>query len=376
MTDQPTTPSPPLTPQAPARSPVLSGDDFAAFNDQLAQITAAGLPLEEGLRLVGQDLRRGPLAAVVRAISADLDRGIPLDQSLAKHGDAFPSTYAWVVQAGMRSGRLPQMLLGLGAHLTLTQKLRAALWRATAYPIAVFAMMLVVLTFIDRAVIPTFREMSSAANSGLGYFWYQRPFSTFDNSPFLPSFTRVVFAAADCVPVFAVALLALVLILVFACRSVRVRQYLADHVALRVPLVGPALRDSKLAVWCDGLRLGAESGLDLPSAVELAASGATPGLLAETRELAESLRLAAPTTLVGRWIPASVRQSIATATTQGNLPAAAGALADFYRRRAIASAEAIPATLTPLLLAFIGICIGLIMFGLLAPMQRILTWLS
>jgi type II secretory pathway component PulF len=360
------------------RSPVLSSDDFAAFNDQLAQITAAGLPLEEGLRLVGQDLRRGPLAAVVRAISTDLDRGIPLDQSLASHRDAFPPTYAWVVQAGMRSGRLPQMLLGLGAHLTLTQKLRAALWRATAYPIAVFAMMLVVLTFIDRAVIPTFREASKTIDFSLSYHRMgSLGYVSFDEgSSFIPAFTRAVFAVADCVPAFAVALLALALILVLACRSVRVRQYLADHVALSVPLVGPALRDSKLAVWCDGLRLGAESGLDLPSAIELAASGATPGLLAETRELAENLRVASPIAPVGRWIPASVRQSIATATTQGNLPAATGALADFYRRRAIARAEAIPATLTPLLLAFIGICIGLIMFGLLAPMQRMLTWLS
>jgi type IV pilus assembly protein PilC len=269
------------------------------------------------------------------------------------------------------------MLLGLGQHLTLTQKIRAALWRATAYPIAVFAMMLAVLFFIDRAIIPTFRDIAITAHRNLitlgGGGSYINPYYV---SSLLPAPSLAIFAAADFVPLVTIVLLSLALILLLACRSVRVRQSLADHVALHLPLIGPALRDSKLAVWCDGLRLGAEAGMDLPSAIELAGAGATPGLLAETRDIAQNLRNAAPIAPKGRWIPASVRQSIAAATAQGTLPAAAGALADFYRRRAIARSEAIPATLTPLLLAFIGICIGLILFALLLPMQRMLSWLT
>src|SRR5690349_2675712 len=40
----------------------LSRDDFLLFNQQLAHLTAAGLPVERGLRLIAADLRAGRLA--------------------------------------------------------------------------------------------------------------------------------------------------------------------------------------------------------------------------------------------------------------------------------------------------------------------------
>lgn len=44
-------------PEAPRGKP-LRGDDFIAFNQQLAQLTAAGMPVEQGLRPIAQDMRR------------------------------------------------------------------------------------------------------------------------------------------------------------------------------------------------------------------------------------------------------------------------------------------------------------------------------
>ena len=43
-------------------SGALRGEDFVTFNEQLAHLTAAGLPMEQGLRLIAQDLRRGRVA--------------------------------------------------------------------------------------------------------------------------------------------------------------------------------------------------------------------------------------------------------------------------------------------------------------------------
>ena len=44
----------------------LRADDFIAFNQQLAHLTSAGMPVEQGLRLVAQDMRNGFLASSVR----------------------------------------------------------------------------------------------------------------------------------------------------------------------------------------------------------------------------------------------------------------------------------------------------------------------
>src|SRR5947209_4937845 len=52
-----------LTPvRRPPRARSLTPDEFFAFNQQLAQLTSAGLPVEFGLRLIAQDMSRGRAA--------------------------------------------------------------------------------------------------------------------------------------------------------------------------------------------------------------------------------------------------------------------------------------------------------------------------
>src|SRR5689334_6080878 len=57
--------------QKPTRSKPLNGVDFAAFNQQLAHLSGAGLPIEQGLRLIAEDLQHGGLAQSVRDVSSE-----------------------------------------------------------------------------------------------------------------------------------------------------------------------------------------------------------------------------------------------------------------------------------------------------------------
>src|SRR4051794_9634428 len=52
--------------------------DFQAFNQQLASLTAAGLPVEQGLQLIAREMGRGALAGAIRDVAAELERGVPL----------------------------------------------------------------------------------------------------------------------------------------------------------------------------------------------------------------------------------------------------------------------------------------------------------
>src|SRR4029079_5525060 len=58
---------------SPAVRP-LRGDDFLTFNQQLAHLSAAGLPLEHGLRLIARDMRRGRVANTVKQIADELEK--------------------------------------------------------------------------------------------------------------------------------------------------------------------------------------------------------------------------------------------------------------------------------------------------------------
>ena len=61
----------------PARTGAVRGEDFIAFNQQLAYLTAAGMPVEKGLRLIAQDLRGG-VAGTIRRVAEEMEQGRPL----------------------------------------------------------------------------------------------------------------------------------------------------------------------------------------------------------------------------------------------------------------------------------------------------------
>ena len=116
----------------------LRGIDFITFNQQLAHLTSAGMPIERGLRLIAQDMRRGRVSSTIRQIADELDRGVPLAMAFQNHASRFPPAYGRLLEAGIRTNNLSAMLLNLGRHMETVARLRAAMWRAISYPLMVF----------------------------------------------------------------------------------------------------------------------------------------------------------------------------------------------------------------------------------------------
>src|SRR6476620_1639659 len=69
----------------PARAKPLVGDNFLAFNQQLTQLTKAGLPVEHGLKLIARDMRSGRLSRTVSDVVSELEKGMPLGEAFDKN---------------------------------------------------------------------------------------------------------------------------------------------------------------------------------------------------------------------------------------------------------------------------------------------------
>ncbi len=240
--------------QRPVRAKPLSGDDFAAFNQQLAHLTGAGLPIEQGLRLIAEDLQHGGLAQSIRDVSAELERGVPLGDAFKLHEKQFPPLYGILIEAGVRTGNLPSVLLNLGRHLELVARLRAAMWRAVAYPLMVIAGLLFVMIFMGHFVLPQFVGMYREFGASL------------------PTVTLLLFQFAQITPILIVIAIVLIvgmpLVWMFL-RAAHLDRAAAD-LALPLPLIGPILRRNLIARWCDAMKIAVLSGMDLPAAVKLA----------------------------------------------------------------------------------------------------------
>jgi type II secretory pathway component PulF len=345
-----------LAQETPTKARAVGGRDFLAFNQQLSQLVGAGLPVESGLRLIAQDLRRGRLARAVAAVAEDLERGVSLPEAFDTHRRSFPPLYGRLVEAGIQTGNLPAVLLNLSRHLELLQRLRGAIWRAAAYPVVVLLAFLAVMIFIGSVIVPQFAEI----------------YRDFDTD--LPALTRQVMAVARYAWLIALVLAGLLLLPLLLGGTLSLlgaRGWLTDHVLMRLPLLGPALQRNLLARWCDLLHTGVAAGLDLPRALELAGESAGSGRLRlDTRRLVADLEAGRELDhrLKFDVLPASVPAALRMGSERADLAALLADHAAIFEQQADLRLGSIQLYLAPALIVCLGIIMGIVTVALFLPL--------
>jgi type IV pilus assembly protein PilC len=342
------------------RAAPLTGGEFMAFNEQLAQLTAAGLPVEVGLRLIARDMRSGRLAESVRRVAADLESGMSLPDAFENHRRLFPSLYGRLIDAGVRSNQLPAVLFNLGRHLELMQRLRGTLWRATSYPLMVLVGVGFVLVFIGQVIVPSFEEI----------------FQDFDTE--MPFITLAVMSVAKWILPIAVGIASAIVLWMIVWAVLRVMgksQAVLDYVVMPIPLIGAVLKRNLIARWCDALKLGVQSGLDLPASLQLAGDAVASPLLKRDgqaliqtlesgRALDEHPRLAVA--------PEAVPAAIHLASQQHDLPSLLENLSQMYQQQAELRLATLQSTLAPILLIVLAALIGTVVAALFLPLIQLM----
>src|SRR5205823_401007 len=112
----------------------LSADDLITLNEEIAGMAKAGLPLDQGLAALAHEMGRGRLQKVTAQLADDLKQGRTLPEAIARQGDRMPPFYASLVTAGIRTGRIADVLATLTTYARTLRDLRAAVVEALFYP--------------------------------------------------------------------------------------------------------------------------------------------------------------------------------------------------------------------------------------------------
>ncbi|MDF1798194.1 MAG: type II secretion system F family protein [Planctomycetota bacterium] len=213
----------------------VSGQAVTDFTMQLATLSSAGIPLVRALGVLHGQCKPGPFKEVLAEVTEDVASGTPLSEALGKHSRAFDPLYAQMVKAGETGGLLDTILERL-AYLreraaTITAKIRGAM----VYPAMIVVVALVVISVVILFVIPRFQEI----------------FDTFDVE--LPDVTLVLLNTADFASkywyvVFGVPILGFLLHGLLMRRGGGYR-YFMHKLMMRIPLIGPVLRQGYIAAF-------------------------------------------------------------------------------------------------------------------------------
>src|SRR5437868_1576057 len=132
--------------------------EFLVFNQELATLLKAGMPLVQSLDLLRRRVDAPAFRAAIEDVHEKVRSGIALSDAFAAHGDLFPSVYNASLFAGERSGNLDAILRRYVEYATIIATLKRKTVSALVYPMILVALALGMVALIVLKVVPAFAD--------------------------------------------------------------------------------------------------------------------------------------------------------------------------------------------------------------------------
>ncbi len=152
------------TPSEEARKSRTTKSDIALFTRRLADLSAAGLPVDRVLKVLAEQSESEHLARISEEALDDVKKGLPVSQALAKHPKFFPEMYTQTLKAGEASGQFPQSASRIADLLESEVARKSQITSALIYPGVLTFTAIGVVVFLLMFVVPRL----SGVFTGLG----------------------------------------------------------------------------------------------------------------------------------------------------------------------------------------------------------------
>src|SRR5947209_299982 len=334
----------------------VKANDFLLFNQQLAALLRAGIPILQAISMLRRRATSVRLRAVLEEVEVAIRGGAALSQAFAAQGDIFPRIYTASILAGERSGALDDVLSRYVSYMRRSVGLRRKIRGALAYPAFLLVACLGMVIFLTTFVVPKMSDL----------------FAGFGNE--LPTVTKIVLGLSSWLTGNAFWFAPLVIIsavVVFIWSRTPSGRLIIDAFLLRLPLAGKLLTQMSTAQAARSLATLLAGGITLVESWEIAAesitnmelrrrsSGILP-LIREGRSFTESLETA-------NWMPELAMDMIGIGERSGSLREMLDEVATFYDAEAEVKLEQLTTTLEPAILVVMGGIVVTILLAIYLP---------
>lgn len=345
---------------------VVRRTDLINFCFHMEQLTAAGVPILEGLGDLRDSLDHPRFREIVTDLIESIEGGLTLSEALRHHDEVFDNTFTSLITAGESSGKLAEVFRNLSESLKWQDELAAQTKKIITYPIVVAVVVLAVTFFLMIVLVP---QLTSFIKNMGGE---------------LPFHTRALIAVSNVFIHYWYVLLALPLLAWFGGRDWLRRsdsaRMLADGLKLRLPLIGPVLHKIILARFATFFGLMYGSGITILECIRL-----SEGIVAN-RVVAAGLQRAAQLISDGQSVtlafqnsgifPPLVLRMLRVGESTGSLDNALRNVSYFYNREVKEMIERVQSLIEPAMTVTLGLLLGWIMLSVLGPIYDTMSQLK
>jgi type IV pilus assembly protein PilC len=336
--------------------PRVKANDFLLFNQQLAALVRAGIPILQAISMLRKRAASARLRAVLGDVEEQIRGGAALSEAFAAQGGIFPRIYTASILAGERSGALDEVLKRYVTYMRRNVGLRRKIRGALAYPMFLLFASACMVTFLTVYVVPRMSDL----------------FSGFGNQ--LPTITQIVVGLSRWLSTnviwFGPLFIGGAVILFLWSRTPSGRLAL-NALVLKIPLAGSLVIQLSVAQATRSLATLLAGGITLVESWEIAAesitnlelrrrSSAILPLIREGRSFTESLESAS-------WIPLLALDMIGIGERSGSLREMLDEVAVFYDAESEVRLEQLTTTLEPAILVVMGGVVVTILLAIYLP---------
>jgi type IV pilus assembly protein PilC len=336
--------------------------DVSVFTRQFATMINSGLSLLRALYILTEQTENKALAKVCDEVRQDVEKGSSLSQALARHPKVFNRLYIAMVKAGETGGVLDTVLMQVAATIEKQVELRSKIRSAMTYPVAVFAIVILIVTAMLLFIVPMFKTL------------YE------DLGGTLPLPTRVLLLVSGLVVKFFPFVLVAEIGAAFGFkRWIQTDKGRAawDRLKLRVPVVGKLVHKTAMTRFARTLAVLLRSGVPILEALEITSETVGNSVVAKAVKdvqagVKQGEAINAPLQQHAVF-PPMVVQMMAVGEETGALDEMLDKIGEFYEQEVEAMVTALTSLLEPILIVVMGSAVGGMVVALYMPMFNIIN---
>jgi type IV pilus assembly protein PilC len=339
----------------------VSASELAIFSRQLSTMISSGMSILRALYVLEEQTESKYLKETIVAVRKDVEAGLSLSDSMARHPKVFNPLFVAMTQAGEMGGVLEDALIRVADQLQKDAALRRQIKSAMVYPTLVIVFAVGVMMALVAFLVPVFVGV----------------FKQFGGE--LPKLTQVSVFLSEMVTgywwaIFGSAALVIVTFLKWKKSTWGRKQW--DHFRLRVPMkIGGIVQQVAVARWSRTLASLTGAGVPLLQALEItgrtggnvAVEEAMDGVIASVKR---GGTIAAPLAQAPLF-PAMVTHMVGVGEETGALDAMLDRIAEFYEEQVEASVKALTSILEPIMIVVIGGIVGFIVISMYLPLFEV-----
>lgn len=340
---------------------IFSADEQMHFAKRLAMIMRSGMPIVQGISLLGSQTHGSGTRYVFHELATHVSMGQSLSSGLKKFEHIFGEFAVNIVKVGETIGTLPENLEHLAEELKKARELKRKVQSALVYPAVIVFATLLITGFLTIYIFPKITPIFASLKSEL-------PLSTkilMALSGFLIDYWLWVFCGG-----------ALFVVGVFFLFRVRVARLFWDEFTLRMPLFGPLSRYYNVANISRTFGLLLKSDVKIAQAFEILADSTKnlaykKALVAGTKEILKGRKISAQFGDNMALFPPIIPQMISVGEQTGNLSGSLLYCAEMYEEELNDFTKNLTTILEPALMIIMGLIVGFVAVSIIMPIYGI-----